>query len=84
MWSDWNRFWVFAKDEPLAVMASVAMVTWLVLCAASPFMIPLFLRSRILWGISTVMSALCLVPLAIVWLPASIFNPLTASGQGRH
>lgn len=62
-WMLWVALWEnrrglisVATQEPLWGMGVVATITWLFLATASPFIVPLLLRSSALWGVSSLIS----------------------------
>ncbi|MCW1914157.1 hypothetical protein OJ996_11255 [Luteolibacter sp. GHJ8] len=75
-WIIWQALWVYRRDldalfhaaaqEPLVGMGLVAAVSWLLLALVSPFIVPLLLRSRPLWGICTMIAGLSLVAWLII------------------
>jgi hypothetical protein len=53
--------------EPLFMMGLVALIGWLLIGVTSPFVVKSLIRSRTLWGISTLTSGYCLVICLIIF-----------------
>lgn len=75
-WVIWQALWEYRRDlgelfraaaqEPLIGMGLVAAVSWLLLALVSPFIVPLLIRSRALWSITTLIAGLSLVAWLII------------------
>lgn len=75
-WIIWQGLWDYRRDlgaifqaaaqDPLVGMGLVAAFSWLLLALVSPFIVPLLIRSRALWSITTLIAGLSLVAWIII------------------
>ena len=75
-WGVWQSIWNLLSDldwfmhaasvEPLFLMGFVALIGWFLIGVTAPFIVPFLIRSRVLWGISTLTSGSCLVVCLII------------------
>lgn len=74
IWEDLGDILRSSATQPMALVFLMGLITWFFLSATSPFLVPLLIRSRTLWLISILMSALCLAGFAVVLVRGSNFD----------